>query len=105
MSKPSNHDDNTRIVSVVGDMDALTVRQLRPQFTDIAATEGRDVTLDISGVDFIDSSGIGAIVFLYKRLVERKRKLEIHGVHGQPLELFRSLRIDRSITVHVAEAA
>ena len=47
----------------------------------------------------IDSSGIGAIVFLYKRMIGQKRRLEVTGLDGQPRDLFRFLRIDRTIPV------
>jgi anti-anti-sigma factor len=82
-----------------GPFDALAAEKLRPEF-DRLATRGRgDLTLDLAGVDFIDSSGIGAVVFLYKRMTNQNRKLVVAGLHGQPRDLFHFLRIDRTIPV------
>jgi anti-anti-sigma factor len=51
---------------IQGPFDALAAEKLRPEFDRLATSSSGDLTLDLSGVDFIDSSGIGAIVFLYK---------------------------------------
>jgi anti-anti-sigma factor len=84
---------------IQGPFDALAAEKLRPEF-DRLATEGHgDLTLDLTHVDFIDSSGIGAIVFLYKRMVGQKRRLEVTGLEGQPRQLIHFLRIDRTIPV------
>ena len=84
---------------IQGPFDALAADKLRPEFDRLAADGSGDLTLDLSGVDFIDSSGIGAIVFLYKRMIGQKRRLEVTGLDGQPRDLFRFLRIDRTIPV------
>ena len=84
---------------IQGPFDALAAEKLRPEFDRLAATGSGDLDLDLSGVDFIDSSGIGAIVFLYKRMVGQKRRLVVTGLDGQPRDLFRFLRIDRTIQV------
>jgi anti-anti-sigma factor len=74
------------------DMDAERVSALRAEFETLAEA-GEDVALDLGRVRFIDSSGIGAIVFLFKRLSARERKLSIMNVQGQPLRLFVQLRL------------
>ena len=52
-----------------------------------------DVVLDLSKVRFIDSSGLGALVFLHKRLVSKGHKLKIVGLKGQPLQLLTNLHL------------
>jgi anti-sigma B factor antagonist len=78
------------------EMDANSMRTWRPQFEELAAGPG-DVTLDMSRVEFIDSSGVGAIVFLYKRLTATGRRLLLRGVSGQPLQLLTYLRLSHMI--------
>ncbi len=95
--------DAQRVFPVIGQFDAMAVERLRPDFTDIGENEQRDVRLDLSNADFIDSSGIGAVVFMYKRLAARGRKLTIAGLHGQPLSLIRFLRIDKTIPIETGD--
>ncbi len=86
-------------LDIEGSLDALAVEILRPKL-DALVQEKSDVVIDMSRIEFIDSSGIGAIVFLFKRLRALQRCLSLVGVHGQPLELLKHLRIDQSIQVH-----
>lgn len=74
------------------DMDAARVETLRDVFERLS-TGDEDVTIDIGRVRFIDSSGVGAIVFLFKRLKMRGRNLQIANAQGQPQRLFIQLRL------------
>lgn len=81
------------------ELDAFAIESLRDDFERLG-NSGQDIDLDFSHVTFIDSSGIGALVFLFKRLRTTKCSLRLHGVQGQPLELIQYLRIDKSIQVN-----
>jgi anti-anti-sigma factor len=88
------------ILELHGEFDALGSAEIRKELEAIALqTRPELVFLDLQNVVFIDSSGVGAIVFLYKRLREHSRKLEITGAHGQPRELLELLRIHKAIPV------
>lgn len=89
-------------IRLQGEMDALGCVKIRPELEKIADTENSNIALDLSQVSFLDSSGIGAIVFLYKRLKARDRALVIIGVQGQPQELMKLLRINSAIPVSAA---
>jgi anti-anti-sigma factor len=86
------------IYPIEGSLDALAVEIMRPRF-DHLIEEQQDIVLDFSQVNFVDSSGIGAIVYLFKRLKASNKTLQIQGAKGQPLELFKHLRIDKSINI------
>ncbi len=90
-----------RTCLIQGDMDAYGVLEsgLNNVLERLADNWDGDVDLDFSEVTFMDSSGIGAIVYLYKRIKASDRKLEIVGVNGQPREIMRNLRIDRTIPI------
>jgi anti-anti-sigma factor len=74
------------------DFDAAAVTELRPVLEELAKS-GEDVTIDMELVNFLDSSGVGAIVFLYKRLRVRGLRLRLQSVTGQPLSLLSHLRM------------
>jgi anti-sigma B factor antagonist len=78
--------------NIEDDLDATYVTRLRPQIERLAEA-GEDVFLDLSKVEFIDSSGLGALVFLHKRLVAKGHKLKVIGLKGQPLQLFTNLHL------------
>lgn len=90
-----------RTIRIQGDMDAYGVLEsgLNNVLERLCGAWDGEVELDFTEVPFMDSSGIGAIVYLYKRLTAEGRTMEIVGAAGQPRELLKTLRIDRSITV------
>jgi anti-sigma B factor antagonist len=74
------------------DLDAAYVSRVRPHIDRLAQAD-EDVVLDLSKVEFVDSSGLGALVFLHKRLVSKGHKLRVVGLRGQPLQLFTNLHL------------
>lgn len=96
----TNTTDEDIMVKLQGEMDAQGCTHIRPELEQIADSKtSNNVVLNLGQVSFLDSSGIGVIVFLYKRLKAQGRKLEIVGVQGQPQELMELLRIDKVIPV------
>lgn len=74
-------------------LDAEGVLALRPVLEAVvdAPEAARRVVLDLSRVDRMDGSGVGAIAFLSKRLRAAGLALRVEGARGQPLALLREL--------------
>ncbi|OUR92733.1 hypothetical protein A9Q81_15530 [Gammaproteobacteria bacterium 42_54_T18] len=88
------------ILSLSGEMDAYGCSQIKPTLEEIVSSvQNNNVLLDLNNVEFIDSSGIGAIVYLFKRLKAQQQTLVIRGVHGQPKELMELLRVGSAIPI------
>ena len=81
-----------RTLHIEGDMDASAMSDMKSLFEEIVQSD-EDVRLDMRNVDFIDSSGIGGLVFLFKRLKMAARRLEIINLDGQPKKLFLQLNL------------
>ena len=98
--KQVNTSNNKLLILLTGEMDANGCSKIRPDLEAITEQHQPHIVLDISGISFIDSSGIGAIVFLFKRLKEQQRSMGIIGVQGQPHELMTLLHIDSAIPLN-----
>lgn len=91
-------------IGLSGEFDALGCKEIRKDLEEFVGDYiGQAIELDLSGVTFIDSSGIGAIVFLYKRMLENNGSLKLIEVTGQPKELITLLRVDKAIHVEWAK--
>ena len=55
------------------------------------STSYQDVVIDMWDVDYIDESGLGAIVYLAKRLRSSGRRVFVTRLTGQPLEYLHKL--------------
>ncbi len=72
-------------IAVHEDLDLGTASALRHQF--VAQTEAgvHRITLDLSGCDFLDSTGLSLLVTTHHRLVQEGGGLRIEGASGQVL--------------------
>lgn len=66
-----------------------------------AATDGIDgrIILDLTNVDFVDSSGLGAIVAALKQLGSGQ-KLELAALSPTVAKVFRLTRMDKVFPIH-----
>jgi anti-sigma B factor antagonist len=94
----SMHGDVT-VLTVSGNLDSLTVPEIRPVIEKLVATGVRKVALELSRLEVIDSSGIGAIVSLFKRVRGMGGDVKIAGVQGQPREILRLLGLERAFDI------
>jgi anti-sigma B factor antagonist len=87
-------DGDQTTLKVEGELDALTAVELRPTLDAVVAGCPRQVTVDLSDLRLIDSSGVGALVSLYKRVRASGGDVRFVGAHDQPLAIFKLLRLD-----------
>lgn len=95
-----NSKNNDLFIALSGEMDAYGCSQIGSDLEKILDKEViQHIYLDIGKVTFLDSSGIGVIVFLFKRLKSSGGSLELNNVNGQPKELIKLLRVGSVIPV------
>jgi anti-sigma B factor antagonist len=59
--------DRTATVGLHGEVDVLTVDQVRVALTEALTADPREIVVDLSDLSFIDSTGLGALVFGFQR--------------------------------------
>ena len=82
-------------VVVRGSLDINTAPQLAEEIDRIVATKPAKVTVDLSALDLIDSSGVAALVKLYKGVRGVHGTIAIIGARDQPMAIFKLLRMDK----------
>jgi len=87
------------VFEIEGTLDAVTAPELRSVVDDLVNSNRKEVTLDLSALKLIDSSGVGVIVSLFKRVRAYGGQVRIVGLKDQPRAIFRLLRLDRVFPV------
>jgi anti-sigma B factor antagonist len=87
--------DGVTLLTIDGQLDALTVTDLRGELDKLVDHRPTQVDVDLADLRLIDSSGVGALVSLYKRVRAQGGKVAIKGLRDQPLAIFKLLRLDR----------
>lgn len=80
-------------------IDAATAIQFKERMRDIAATGDQRMVLDLARVQFLDSSGLGAIVAV-KKLLGPDRRLDLSSLTPTVEKVFRLTRMDSIFTIH-----
>ena len=85
-------------IHLFGKLDVTTCAQLKAAIDDIVAqipNRWTSIIVNLQKLDLIDSSGVAAIVGLYKRVRGNSGHAHVTGAHGQPLQVFQILRMDK----------
>lgn len=80
-------------------IDAANCLQFKENFRQLAPDDRDRIVLDLNGVDFVDSSGLGAIVGVMKLLAPQTR-LELCNLGELVQKVFKLTRMDRVFVIH-----
>ena len=88
------------VLRVRGEIDVYTAPQLREHVIKLLDDGARYLTADLREVDFLDSTGLGALVGSLKRLREQDGSLTLVTAADRILMIFRLTGLDRVFTLH-----
>jgi anti-sigma B factor antagonist len=80
---------------VRGSLDINSAPALSEEIDKIVAPRPARVVVDLATLDLIDSSGVAALVKLYKGVRLYHGTMTIAGARDQPLAIFKLLRMDK----------
>ena len=83
------------VLTIRGSLDINTAPALAEEIDRIVATKPTKVAVDLASLDLIDSSGVAALVKLYKGIRSGGGSITISGARDQPLAIFKLLRMDK----------
>ena len=82
-------------LTIGGSLDINTAPELGEEIDKLVAHKPKKVVVDLSALDLIDSSGVAALVKLYKAVRGIHGTITIIGARDQPLAIFKLLRMDK----------
>ena len=100
------HDYGEAILITVNEarIDAAVAVQFKDRLRELAGDGPARVVLDVTQVEFLDSSGLGAVVAAMKQLGS-DRRLELAGLSPNVEKVFRLTRMDTVFTIHKSASA
>ena len=95
MSQEISIKENQVLVKLSGSIYVEEAAQLRARLIECIEKGHKDLLIDLGGVDYIDSSGLGTLVAIHKRALQNGGSVDIKGLHGLVKELFELTRLDK----------
>jgi anti-sigma B factor antagonist len=97
----------TRVVTLRGELDAHDAPQLRAAFAEVMenASAGVLVVLDLAQVTFLDSTALGCVVGLRRRVGEAEGELRIVLPAAPTVRIFEITGLDAVLDTYPTRAA
>ncbi len=95
----------TMTVTLEGTCDLATAPELKAALQPLLPPEVQDLVIDVSGLEFIDSTGLGVILGAMRRLRENGGGLRIAGAAGTVRRVLEVTDLDKVIPLVDAEPA
>lgn len=90
---------------MAGEVDLATAPQLREALLHEAEEGTQNILVDLREVEFLDSSGLGVLVGVLKRMRERGGELALACSEGPVLKVLTITGLDRVFPIHEEPAS
>ncbi|MCQ9133825.1 STAS domain-containing protein [Streptomyces hilarionis] len=88
------------LLEIVGDLDYGTAHELRERIAQTPLRAGQRLVLDLSRLEFCDSSGITALIAARNHAVAARADVALAGVPGNTLRILRVVGLDQVFAFH-----
>lgn len=88
------------VISVSGEIDVYTAPSLRERLNELVAAGHYDLVVDMEGVEFLDSTGLGVLVGGLKRVRSHDGTLRLVCAQEKILKVFRITGLTKVFPIH-----
>ncbi len=92
--------DQWAVLAVNGEVDVATAPRLRERLIQLVNQGRHHVVVDLSGVDFLDSTGLGVLVGALKRVRTHDGELALVCSEPRVLKVFEITGLTKVFTMH-----
>jgi anti-sigma B factor antagonist len=97
--------DSTSVIDIQGEINASAEGALMDAYTRATNDGARNLILNFSGLDYMNSSGIGLLVTLLIRANRQKQRLMACGLSEHYRQIFELTRLNEAIVIYPSEEA
>jgi anti-sigma B factor antagonist len=94
---------STSIIDIQGEINAFAEKPLMEAYSKAASNGTRSIVLNFSGLDYMNSSGIGLLVTLLIRANRQKQRLLAYGLSEHYQQIFELTRLNEAISIYKNE--
>jgi anti-sigma B factor antagonist len=102
LSLETRTEGDRTIVVVGGEIDVYTAPKLREQLIDLVGAGQYHIVVDMEGVEFLDSTGLGVLVGGLKRVRAHEGSLRLVCTQERILKIFRITGLTKVFPIHAS---
>ena len=90
----SSFQDGNLVITLFGDVDQVGANELKQYLGNLSLSGVSRVKVDLSGVNYIGSAGVGKLLLLYKNLPSKDIPMELVGLSSSLKDLFTEMELN-----------
>ncbi len=94
---------DTCVIDIQGEINAFAENALMDAYTQATALGAKDILLNFTNLDYMNSSGIGLLVTLLIRVQRQKQRLAAYGLNDHYRQIFELTRLNEAIAIYDSE--
>ena len=95
--------EETRVIDIKGDITAQSEDVLMDAYGRASGHGVKVIVLNFSGLDYMNSGGIGLLVTLLVRTQRQRQRMLAYGLSEHYRQIFELTRLDEAVGIHDAE--
>lgn len=97
--------DGWTVIRLHGELDVASAPSLRERLINLVAEGSHNLILDLEGLDFLDSTGLGVIISALKRARTNGGDLRLVCTQSRIRRLFEITALDKAFPLHPSHGA
>jgi anti-sigma B factor antagonist len=89
-----DNDKKVKTFKIEGELDVHHVKNLKSKIMDTVEEPSWTYVLDMNEVGYLDSSGLGMLVYLKKEIAKHEGELKIINLHEPVMNVFKLTKLD-----------
>ncbi|SHH30293.1 STAS domain-containing protein [Tepidibacter thalassicus] len=99
INKNFNNDKNVWNIELKGEIDIYTANELKKVLIEVVSINPQDIILNASELEYIDSTGLGVLIGVLKRLRQQGKDIHIIEAKKNVKKLFNITGLDKIFKV------
>jgi anti-sigma B factor antagonist len=96
--------DGVAVIALSGEADVYTSPRIKQEIVDLLNNGTHKIVVDLSGVEYLDSTGLGVLIGGLKRARERDGDLKLVCDNSRILRIFEITGLTKIFDIHRSEA-
>mgnify|MGYP001396307296 FL=1 len=77
------------VIKVIGDIEMMSIKTFKEKLFEVGQNSDKNIEIDLSEVDYIDSSGVGVLISMLKLQKKKGKELIIQKVSSKVLNVLK----------------
>lgn len=87
--------DNIYVIELDGELDLYNAYKVKTLYAKMAEKGINSIILDLENLDYLDSSGLGSMIYIFSDLKKHDGKMSLCHLNSAPKNLIQMTRLDK----------